>query len=198
MNALSHEGQNKFSHTRSELSSSHVIPPCSPGSGSGRVPQQPSARGGEFSEPGTDSKNILNDLNCHQDVGLGMALQISKFQMKTFFGGVLEVSSSFLIFLTVTLGFSVFYAFSLNVFNLPRTLWALLHTMSVVCSVLGISDLGYLFISQEYLLRFSNILFPAAVASSGSFQGSTQPSSFTLNTKSHLSLVLLCCLTKCL
>lgn len=90
MNAPSHEGQNKFSPSRSELSSPHVIPPRSPGSGSGsgRVPQQPSARGGEFSEPGIDSKNILKDLNCHQDVGLGMALQISKFQMKTFWRGL--------------------------------------------------------------------------------------------------------------
>lgn len=119
VNAPSHKGQNKFSHSRTELSSSHVIPLRSPGSGSGRVPQQPSARGGEFSEPGIDSKNILNDLNCHQDVGLGMALQISKFQMKTFwralgsiimyhFSFFLEVSSYF-IFLIVTLGFSVFY-----------------------------------------------------------------------------------------
>lgn len=88
MNAPSHKGQNEFSLSRSELSSSHVIPPRSPGSGSGRVPQQPSARGGEFSEPGIDSKNILNDLNCHQDVALGMALQISKFQMKTFWRGL--------------------------------------------------------------------------------------------------------------
>ncbi|KAF2987655.1 hypothetical protein EK904_006030 [Melospiza melodia maxima] len=67
MNAVSHQGQNEFSPSRSELSSSHVVPPRSPGSGPGRVPQQPSARGGEFSEPGIDSKNILNDLNCHQD-----------------------------------------------------------------------------------------------------------------------------------
>lgn len=84
MNAPSHKGQNKFSHSRAQLSSSHVIPARSPSSRSGRVPQQPSARGGEFSEPGIDSKNILNDLNCHQDVGLVMALQISKFQMKMF------------------------------------------------------------------------------------------------------------------
>lgn len=88
MNAPSHQGQNKFSPSRSELSSSRVVPPHSPGSGPGRVPQQPSARGGEFSEPGIDSKNILNDLNCHQDVGLGMALQISKFQIKTFWWGL--------------------------------------------------------------------------------------------------------------
>lgn len=87
MNAPSHKGQNKFSHSRAQLSSSHVIPPRSPSSRSGRVPQQPSARGGEFSEPGIDSKNILNDLNRHQDAGLVMALQISKFQMETFWRG---------------------------------------------------------------------------------------------------------------
>ncbi|KAI1234419.1 hypothetical protein IHE44_0003469 [Lamprotornis superbus] len=41
---------------------------------SGRVPRQPSARGGEFSKLGIDSKNILNDLNRHQDVGLIFAI----------------------------------------------------------------------------------------------------------------------------
>lgn len=60
----------------------NVIPPSSPNSRFGQVPQQLSARGGEFSEPGIDSKNILNDLNCHQDVGLAMAPQITKFQIK--------------------------------------------------------------------------------------------------------------------
>lgn len=87
MNAPSHKGQNKFSHSRAQLSSSYFIPRRSPSSRSGQVPQQPSARGGEFSEPGIDSKNILNDLNRHQDVRLVMALQISKFQIKMFWGG---------------------------------------------------------------------------------------------------------------
>lgn len=82
INAPSHKGQKKFSQ-RAKMSNYYVIPPGSPNSHSGRVPQQLSARGGEFSEPGIDSKNILNDLNCHQDVGLAMALQISKFQIKT-------------------------------------------------------------------------------------------------------------------
>lgn len=61
--------------------------------------------------------------------------------------------------------------------------------MSVVCSALDISDLGYLFLSHVYLLSFSNILFPAAVVSSGSFQVSTQTPSFTFNAKCHLSHV---------
>lgn len=88
MNAPSHKRQNEFSHSRAQLSSSRVISPRSPSSCSGRVPQQPTARGGEFSEPGIDSKNILNDLNRHQDVRLVMALQISKFQMKLFWRGL--------------------------------------------------------------------------------------------------------------
>lgn len=88
MNAPSDKGQNKSSHSRAQVSSSHVLPPRLPGSRSGPVPWQPSARGGEFSQPGIDSKNILNDLNCHQDVRLVMALQISKFQMKMFWRGL--------------------------------------------------------------------------------------------------------------
>lgn len=82
MSIPSHKGQKKCGH-RAKLSSSCVIPHSSSNSSSGPVPQQLSARGGEFSEPGIDSKNILNDLNCHQDVGPAMALQISKFQIKT-------------------------------------------------------------------------------------------------------------------
>lgn len=58
-------------------------PHGSPGARPGWLPRGLSARGRRFSEPGIDSKNILNGLNCHQDVGLEVVLQISKFRVET-------------------------------------------------------------------------------------------------------------------
>lgn len=146
--APSHKGQEKCGH-RAKLSSFCVIPCSSPYSSSGPMPQQLSARGGEFFEPGIDSKNILNDLNCHQDVGPVMALQISKFQIKPIwlFEGSLEISLPYFFF-TVTLIFPTFYTptFSLDIFLLP---W----TLSVVHSTLEISDFGcHLLTSLSHLL----------------------------------------------